>query len=281
MSNFNISFKGKKYSIDKSLLSDAISSLETVLSGLSGGGDVPTPTDSLAPGLYQTGAIALYEEQGASAVEGMMIKSWEQLLADGVVHVEDGVVYSNFDLDSWENASSDALNGDLILSSDGSIVSIGNASYDEDYNYIGNVAFESCYNLTGIIIPNSVTSITLEALCGCISLTSITIPDSVTSIGESAFRDCSGLTSITIPDSVTSMGDHVFRGCSGLTSITIPDSVTSIGNYAFRGCTNITEMYFTGTMEQWNAVTTIGDWIKDVPATYIQCTDGQVWLREE
>ena len=38
MSNLNITFKNKKYSIDKSLLEGAISELETVLEGLSAGG---------------------------------------------------------------------------------------------------------------------------------------------------------------------------------------------------------------------------------------------------
>ena len=74
MSKFNITFKNKKYSIDKYLLSRATSSIEAALSGLSGG-DVLTPTDTLPAGLYQTGAMDLYEEQGASAVEGMMITS--------------------------------------------------------------------------------------------------------------------------------------------------------------------------------------------------------------
>lgn len=36
MSKINVSFKGKKYAIDKSLLSGAISSMEATLSGLSG-----------------------------------------------------------------------------------------------------------------------------------------------------------------------------------------------------------------------------------------------------
>ena len=107
---------------------------------------------------------------------------------------------------------------------------------------IGESAFYGCSGLTSITIPDGVTSIEKSAFYGCSSLTSITIPDGVTSIGESAFYRCRGLTSITIPDGVTSIENSAFSGCSGLTSITIPDGVTSIGNSAFSSCSGLTSI---------------------------------------
>lgn len=279
MSKFNITFKNKKYSIDKSLLSGAISSIEAVLSGLSGG-DVPTPTDTLPAGLYETGAIALYEEQGAEAVEGMMIMSWDELLANGTVHVEDGVVYSNFDeADSWENASSDALAGDLVLPNDGSIVKLGDFRewYDENDGWFheGRVAFGSCYNLTGVLISDSVTDISdyafafcsllmnvkmnngitgigYSAFSECVSLTNITIPDSVTNMG-SAFDNCTSLVNITISDSVTSIGECAFFNCESLTGIIIPDSVSSIGFEAFKNCASLDSITIGNNVTHINA----------------------------
>lgn len=53
----------------------------------------------------------------------------------------------------------------------------------------------------------------------CTLLTSLTIPDSVTSIGLNAFFGCTSLTSITIPDSVTNIGGSVFEGCTSLAGI--------------------------------------------------------------
>ncbi len=146
---------------------------------------------------------------------------------------------------------------------------------------IGNLAFQNCTSLTSVTIPNSVTKIGSYAFSGCTSLTSVTIPDSVTYISNDVFnyctsltsvtlsdniteivsglfRNCSSLTSINIPDGVTKIGSYAFFGCTSLTSVTIPDSVTTIINGAFEDCTNLTDIYYTGTEEQWVAIS-IGD----------------------
>ena len=47
----------------------------------------------------------------------------------------------------------------------------------------------------------------------------------------------------------------MFNGCTGLKRIIISDSVTYIGNYAFYNCNGLTDIYYTGTEEQWNAIT--------------------------
>ena len=130
----------------------------------------------------------------------------------------------------------------------------------ESVTSIGDSAFENCTSLTSITIPEGVTSIGNSAFEGCSSLTSITIPSSVTSIGERAFEFCKSLTSINIPSSVTSIGNSAFSSCKGLTSITIPNSVTSIDREAFYYCTSLKTINYTGTEEQWNAISKGTNW---------------------
>ena len=131
---------------------------------------------------------------------------------------------------------------------------------------IDREAFSGCTGLTSVTIPNSVTSIADYAFNGCTGLTSVTISDSVTNIGHAAFSGCTGLTTITIPNSVTDIGGSAFYGCTGLTDILIPDSVTIINMEAFYGCTSLEVIYYTGTEEQWNAVTLGKDWDKNTGA---------------
>ena len=109
-------------------------------------------------------------------------------------------------------------------------------------------------------------------------ITSVTIPEGVTSIGDNAFRGCYGLKSIDIPDSVTTIGDLAFYSCRELTSIEIPNSVTTIGKSAFYSCRGLTSITFEGTTEQWNAISFGVNWHKNVPATEVVCSDGNVTL---
>ena len=216
-----------------------------------------------------------------------------------MVHVDNGVVYTNFDTDEWVNSSSEALTGDLVLPNDGTITSIGDAYYDEDWNLYGRYgfikcenltgiyipqsvkiisadAFSECYGLTNIIIPNGVTEIREGALGGCINLTSLIIPNSVTSIERTAFISCKSLTSITIPDGVTSIKESTFEECENLTSLIIPNSVTSIEYFAFGGCTSLASINYNGIKSQWKAILFDDDWNRNTGDYIITCTDGTI-----
>ena len=104
---------------------------------------------------------------------------------------------------------------------------------------IGFAAFEMSQGLTGVVIPEGVTSIGIAAFNYCENLTGVTIPDGVINIGDSAFYYCFGLTDVATPISVTRIGYGAFEGCKSLAGVTIPASVTDIGEDAFSECGEI------------------------------------------
>ena len=130
---------------------------------------------------------------------------------------------------------------------------------DKKYNVtsIANYAFQNCNNLTNIVIPESVTSIGINAFEGTAwynnlsngviyinnvlykykgtmpENTSIAIKEGTISISGSAFRGCTGLTNVTIPEGVISIGGSAFYGCYNLTYIELPSTITTIGAQTF------------------------------------------------
>ncbi|MGO8928187.1 MAG: leucine-rich repeat domain-containing protein [Limisphaerales bacterium] len=91
-----------------------------------------------------------------------------------------------------------------------------------------------------------VTTIGLQALFGCASPI-ITIPNSITSIGMQAFLSCSNLTSITIPGTVTNIGISAFWDCSGLTAVYFEGNAPSISISPFGPNYPPTVYYLPGT----------------------------------
>ena len=390
------------------------------------GGNTSSSSYALAPGLYGSGAISLCEEGDVESAQAMMTTSWDELITNGVVHVEDGVVYTATGM-SDTNPSASTLVGDLVMPNN-TITALGTFNVLQNS---GSSAFLGCSNLTGIVIPDSVTSIcdlafgvcsnltTIifgensrltnisynafnstglthieipasvvninegafykctslknvifvegsqltkidhSAFDGCTSLDSIDIPASVELIGVKAFTDCTSLTSATFGEnsqltnieysafsnctnltsieiparvttiglsvfnhcnrlasitvdsnntvyhssgnclihtasktllvgcqnsvipmdgSVTTIGSDAFPHCTGLKSITIPKSVTAISSQAFNKCTSLESITFEGNIAQWNSITFGDSWNYEVPATYVQCSDGQVTL---
>ena len=141
---------------------------------------------------------------------------------------------------------------------------------------IGDYAFFGCSALASVNIPKGVTSIGKATFLGC-NLTSLAIPEGVLQIGDDAFRDCDRLTSVVIPGSVASIGNQAFSGCWNLTRIVITDGVGSVGESAFAncrkldklwlprtvtfidyeafsGCDNLKNVYYGGSVSDWNAI---------------------------
>lgn len=112
----------------------------------------------------------------------------------------------------------------------------------ESVTSIGVEAFLDCRNLTVIDIPDNVTSLAGGVFWLCSNLTSVTIGNGVVSIGYSAFEGCGSLESVTLGKNITSIGNYAFYDCSSLTSIIIPEGVKTIGSATFSGCKNLSSV---------------------------------------
>lgn len=148
-------------------------------------------------------------------------------------------------------------------------------TFDGDVTMIGYQAFNA-KNLTGITIPDSVTTIGSDAFYNCSKLKNIHIPQNVTEI-KGAFSGCTSLvgvhindivswcsinfdstnplyyaknlylngeliTDLVIPKEASLISDRAFQNCTCITSITIEDGVTSIGKATFSGCSSLTSV---------------------------------------
>ena len=151
----------------------------------------------------------------------------------------------------------------------------------EDTKTISHSAFYGCSRLIEITIPNGVTSIGDDAFRECSNLISVILGDSVTYIGDNAFDSCYNLKSVVIPNSVTSIGERAFSWCSTLAKVVIGDSVTFIGECAFLSCESLTDVYYTGTEEEWAAITieSVNDYLKNatIHYNYAKETDGIIY----
>lgn len=105
---------------------------------------------------------------------------------------------------------------------------------------IDTQAFYNKSNVTGVEIPNTVTTLGDKVFEKCANLKSVTISGSVTSFGRLMFFNCYNLEDVVFGNGMTSIPGATFANCKKLRSLTIPESVTYIGDSEFIECPNLT-----------------------------------------
>ena len=206
------------------------------------------------------GNIELVTEGAGLFNNGELTMSWEELIEQGVIHVDNGVVWT---METWDGSSdnpvADILVGDLVLPY--GITALGDAYQDCAFEmYLGRLAFTGCSNLTGLIMPDTVTHMSDAALYDLDSMTTFRISSSLQHVGYFAmpwFDDelyyvegdawylgnennpyvylysvNEDTTSFTINSQTKIIGDSAFWN-SKIENLTIPNNITCICTDAF------------------------------------------------
>lgn len=126
-------------------------------------------------------------------------------------------------------------------------------------------AFRGCSSLTGVSLPEGVTSLGRMAFAFCSSLDSIVLPSTLTVIGTQAFTgtayfsnnahlNADGLMivgpfiiaartningAITVPEGILGLGNMAFYNCNQMPQVTLPTTLTFIGENAFGSCLSL------------------------------------------
>ena len=151
---------------------------------------------------------------------------------------------------------------------------------------IGKSAFADCDSLTDIYFdgsPEEWASVTIEYPKTNTPLTTATMHFAGGSCGENvkfSIDDASGtltisgtgamtdytsgnapwygmrnsITAIVVEKGVTRIGNYAFDSMENVTSVTLADTVGYVGVGAFRFCNALQDVYFTGTMSQWESM---------------------------
>ena len=185
---------------------------------------------------YKDLNAGLYQDDGETFI------SWDELLAGGYVHVENGVFYTEVATDGEFNVSNhshiDFFDGVLILPNDGTITRLGEMKYLNGEKVLTKIAFAGLVNLDGVVLPPSISIIDNGAFAGILNGNMLSVGPygygcdiqlsyNVKEIGYGAFL-LNTLEEVYIPNSVTHIGDAAFWGDATINYMYIPESVEYI-----------------------------------------------------
>ncbi|MBS2213887.1 leucine-rich repeat domain-containing protein [Carboxylicivirga mesophila] len=110
-------------------------------------------------------------------------------------------------------------------------------------NYYANTipyrALKSKQSIMKVILPTSVTKISMEAFGYNDNLHTIVLPAGINTIDDEAFYFCKALANIELPSNLYEIGRSAFSYCKDLEHIKIPETVRIIESNAFQQCTKL------------------------------------------
>ena len=182
----------------------------------------------------------------------------------------------------------ESMNDYILYESGDSIIGI-TVNIGSSTSKIPHGLFTSAENVAYVNFAEGSQCLLIEdyAFNGCDKLVSIIIPDSVETISYSAFGYCDSLTSVTLGKEIKTIGNYAFSGCSNLSNITIFNNIKTIEQRAFSTCYNLIDVYYAGTVNEWNniSISSGNQYLNDATLYYYSKTnpktEGNFWHYDE
>lgn len=205
----------------------------------------------------------------------------ELVIGENVTSIGAYAFYNCDTLASLEFSSTVKTIGEYAFYNCDNIVDV---KFNEGLTSIGTYTFCGCYNLKEIVLPDSLISIGKLSFSGCVLVKNIKLGNGLTELSPGAFESCRNLNNIewgtnlkiisgsafadcgkndtgyifgniVIPNGVESIDGGAFyasvTNSGAADSVSIPLSVKTIGQRAFP---IIKDVYYEGTIEQWEAI---------------------------
>lgn len=125
---------------------------------------------------------------------------------------------------------------------------------------------ENGYFLEGTVTPRN-------------QVTSLTVAGSVHTIDMGAFLQCTDLNTVILREGVGVINHFAFWNCPSLTEIHIPKSTSVIGLQAFAYCFDLRNIYYDGTIAEWESIAKGDLWNQECPVLTVHCLDGDVTVQ--
>lgn len=104
---------------------------------------------------------------------------------------------------------------------------------------IGAWAFAGDAALVRVVLPAHLAAVGEGAFFECTSLTGITLPDGMTSLPPYVLKDAAALQTLELPAATERVGQYALMGVSGVSAIELPASLQMLGHGAMEGMSSL------------------------------------------
>lgn len=144
------------------------------------------------------------------------------------------------------------------LSIFGNVTSIGDGAFadapvqglvqiPDGITYLGREAFKNT-QISGVFLPNSVTTLSQGLFQGCKNLSQVYVPDNFTGMGNYAFDGCEALTYVRLSANTTTMGEYSMQG-TPMEYVKVPSKVEVLSRGALKNCQKLVSLALPASLK--------------------------------